>query len=80
MKPIVLNGKRNAPRPQPEEPCAARRLEGWPQGTDSPPSFETRARSALLRMRLMNDVDMIRTSETLSFPIVSHTPRYLSVA
>jgi hypothetical protein len=47
------------PRPHPEESCAARRLEAWPQGTDSPPSFEARARSALLRMRLMNDVDMI---------------------
>src|SRR5882762_6662250 len=51
MNPIVLNGKRNTHRPRPEEPCAARRLEGWPQRPDSRPSFETRARKgALLRL------------------------------
>ncbi len=30
-------------RPHPEEPCGARRLEGWIHGADWRPSFETRA-------------------------------------
>ncbi len=33
-------------RPHPEEPCAARRLEGWMHGRDSLPSFETRPSGA----------------------------------
>src|SRR5882672_7915013 len=49
------------------------RLEGWPRARSrSWPSFETRAsfdklRSALLRTRLMDDIDMIRTLETLLY-------------
>src|SRR6266849_6819991 len=34
-----------------EEPCAARRLEGWTHGTDSRLSFETPTFGRLLRMR-----------------------------
>jgi len=47
------------------------RLEGWPRARSCLwPSFETRAsfdrlRSALLRTRLMDDVDVIRIAETL---------------
>src|SRR5712691_7535031 len=46
------------------------RLEGWPQARSRLwPSFETRAsfdklRSALLRTRLMDDIDTIRTMES----------------
>ena len=40
-------------RPHPEEPCGARRLEGWLKGTDLRPSFETRAAVALLRTRAL---------------------------
>ena len=43
---------------------ACARLEGWPLARScSWPSFETRA-SALLRTRLIDCVDMIRTTET----------------
>jgi hypothetical protein len=49
--------------PHPEEPCAARRLEGWPLARPRPwPSFETAAQEGgLLRTRLMDDIDMVRT-------------------
>src|SRR6266404_2742825 len=38
-------------RPHPEEPCAARRLEGWPRVSAAHPSFETHRYAMLLRMR-----------------------------
>jgi len=47
------------------------RLEGWPRARSLLwPSFETRAsfdklRSALLRTRLMDDIDVIFTMDTL---------------
>jgi hypothetical protein len=52
--------------PHPEEPCAARRLEGWPLTQLRPwPSFETPTFGRLLRTRLMDGIDMIRALKTL---------------
>src|SRR6516162_5278551 len=67
MKPISSDGRHSGPTDLilRSAPLGAR-LEGWP--LERPrlwPSFETRAKSALLWTRLMNGVDMLRTSETL---------------
>jgi hypothetical protein len=69
MEPISSNGR----NPDPTDlilrsaPLGAR-LEGWPLARPRLwPSFETRARGALLWTRLMHGVDMIRTSETLYY-------------
>jgi hypothetical protein len=35
------NGRSNECRPHPEELCEAMHLEGWQQGMESQPSFET---------------------------------------
>jgi hypothetical protein len=48
----------------PAERSEAGRLEGWPSRHPRP-SFETHRKAMLLRMRLGEDADMIRTSETL---------------
>jgi hypothetical protein len=74
MKSIRWTGRNHPRKPYPEEPCEARRLEGWTQARSRlGPSFETRAsfdklRSALLRTRRMDCVDMIRTSERPQCP------------
>src|SRR6266446_5514525 len=43
--------------PHPEEPCGARRLEGWPLARPRPwPSFETPTFGRLLRTRLIDEI------------------------
>jgi hypothetical protein len=56
-----------SPKPHPEEPCEARRLEGWTLARSCMwPFFETRARTRSSgRGRLIDHMDMIRTSETM---------------
>jgi hypothetical protein len=52
--------------PHPEEPCKAQRLEGWTLARSRLwPSFETRARARSSGRGLIDDIDMIRTSETV---------------
>src|SRR3984893_269509 len=48
---IFLLSLLNVFSPHPEERALARRLEGWSQRMNSRPSFETRVKNALLRMR-----------------------------
>ena len=52
-------------RPHPEEPCAARRLEGWPRALRPMAVLRDARKSALLRTRSIDDIDMIRAAETL---------------
>jgi hypothetical protein len=50
------------------------RLEGWPLALPRLwPSFETPTFGRLLRTRLMDDIDMIRTSKSLYTSIVGDT-------
>jgi hypothetical protein len=56
LKPIDLILRSRAPHGVSKDGHGPQRV--WP-------SFETRAKSALLRTRLLDDIDMIRTSETM---------------
>ena len=52
-------------RPHPEEPCEARRLEGWTLARSCLwPSFEMRARARSSGRGLIDDIDVMLTSKT----------------
>jgi hypothetical protein len=68
MKPIISNDRIYTLGPHPEEAALLRgRLEGWPHGHGlacGRPSRRARKR-ALLRTRVKDGIDMIRTMESL---------------
>jgi hypothetical protein len=58
--------RRQTHGPHPEERALARvSKDGSLHGSRLGPSFETPCFARLLRMRFLDDIDMIRTSETL---------------
>jgi hypothetical protein len=67
MKPIASNDRNQTLGPHPEEAALfARPSRRMAAGTTSPVAILRDARkSALLRTRLMGDIDTIRTVETL---------------
>jgi hypothetical protein len=64
MKPITSVGMEFKPTDLTlKEPCAARRLEGWPSAISPVAVLRDARKSALLRTRSIGDIGMIQTSE-----------------